>query len=384
MEKRGPQGSLRNGEAKLLRSLPRADGVVTMSGDATPDKQEEVKPHFANVVADAFDSDVLLFNGEIMPPVDWMLTGKVSQRENKRKNLVFILVTEGGSADSAFRMMRFLQEAYEKITIVVPGWCKSAGTLMCIGGHEIIFGEVGELGPLDVQITKPDELGERTSGLAVETAFEKLRQEASNLFLNILTDISESQYRITLKTASHIAAELTVGFVAPIFEKLDPVVIAEDYRSNRVAHAYAERLNFHSKTLVRHQAFDALEKLLSGYPSHGFVIDRQEAASLFRQVKPISDEVVALIDDLGADAIMPRNRTRGQSPKLEYLNDEPEQDGPKDGQAPAGTPADSGGGSVRDGDGAAELPGSTTERDGAGEDVPASEPERKNEVQPDT
>lgn len=355
-----------------------------MSDELAQGTESTAKPQFANAVADAFDADVLLFNWEIMPPVDWMFTGKVSERGNKRSNLVFILVTEGGSADSAFRMMRFLQESYENITVVVPGWCKSAGTLMCIGGNEIMFGEMGELGPLDVQITKPDELGERTSGLAVETAFEKLRQEASNLFLNILTDISESQYRITLKTASHIAAELTVGFVAPIFEKLDPVVIAEDYRSNRVAHAYAERLNFHSKALIRRQTFDALEKLLSGYPSHGFVIDRQEAASLFRQVKPISDEVVALIDDLGADAIMPRNRTRSQSPKLEYLNDEPEQDEPEGGQAPAGTPADPSGGPVRDGDRAAELPRTSKARDGSRKNVPPPKSERQDEVQPDT
>jgi hypothetical protein len=354
-------------------------------GDPPAAAEDEIEEDTAaEIVADAFDADVLIFNWEIMPPIDWMLTSKVSERAIKRKNLVFILVTEGGSADSAFRMMRFLQEAYDKITVVVPGWCKSAGTLMCIGGHEIMFGEMGELGPLDVQITKPDELGERTSGLAVETAFEKLRQEASNLFLNILTDISESQYRITLKTASHIAAELTVGFVAPIFEKLDPVVIAEDYRSNRVAHAYAERLNFHSKALVRKQTFDALEKLLSGYPSHGFVIDRQEASSLFKQVKPIADEIVALIDDLGVDAIMPRNRSRGQLPKLEYLNDEPEQAGPSSDDATAGSPADSSGGPVRDRDGTAELSRTSKARNGAGKNVTPPKPKRTDEVQPDT
>ncbi len=330
----------------------------------------------ANAVSDAMDADVFVFNWEILPPVDWMLITKVRARVSARKNLVMILTTEGGSADSAYRMMRFLQGKYERITIVVPGWCKSAGTLMCIGGHELLIGEMGELGPLDVQITKPDELGERTSGLAVETAFEKLRQEASNLFLNVMNDINDSEYRITLKTASHIASELTVGFVAPIFEKLDPVAIAEDYRSNRVAHAYAERLNLHSKALVRTQALDALEKLLSGYPSHGFVIDAKEASSLFRNVKPLSDEIVELVDLLRTDAIMPRSRARSQGPKLEYLNDEPEQDQSAiDGPSPE-SPANDGGGPLSGGGRATDLPGTPPEGAGSGENVSTPEPLR--------
>ena len=70
---------------------------------------------------------------------------------------------------------------------------------------------------------------------------------------------------------------MSVGLMAPIFEKLDPVTIAEDYRSNRLAFAYGERLNLEAKNLVRNTEIDALEKLLSGYHSHGFVIDRREA-----------------------------------------------------------------------------------------------------------
>ena len=324
----------------------------------------------SSAVADSEDADVILLNMDIFSPIDWMFINLVKARSIRRKNVVLILVTEGGDANAAFRMMRYLQQSYDRITVAVSGWCKSAGTLMAIGANVIQIGDLGELGPLDVQIAKPDELGERTSGLAVETAFEKLRQEASNLFLNLMEDISNSSYPVTLKTASHIASELTVGFVSPIFEKLDPVVIAEDYRSNRVAHAYAERLNFRSKALVRTQAFDALEKVLSGYPSHGFAIDRLEAQSLFKDVKPLSDQIVALTDAIGQDAIMPRNRGRGQTPKLEYLNDEPQQPKPEDKSASA-KPARAGGRGRGRGNGASKLSGTPSQRNGSGEDVAA-------------
>jgi len=246
----------------------------------------------ANKMADAHDADIVMFNYEILTPVDFMLIQMVSAK-TRRKNVILILTTEGGLADSAFRMMRFLQSKYERIIVVVPGWCKSAGTLMCIGAHELWIGDFGELGPLDVQIVKADEMDEQKSGLVAEAAFEKLQQEAFKFFMGFVRDVGASEYRVTLRTASDIATRMTIGVIQPIFDKLEPVTIGEDYRSNRLAQAYAEWLNTHSKNLKRSTNFDALENLLSGYPAHGFVIDAKEAGNLFRNVKPLPAEMAA-------------------------------------------------------------------------------------------
>lgn len=275
----------------------------------------------ATALGEKFDADVLVLNFEILPPVDFALMGMVAGRK-RRKNVILCLTTEGGSADSAFRMMRFLQSSYEKVVVVVPGWCKSAGTLMCIGAHELYMGDLGELGPLDVQIVKADEMDEQKSGLVAEAAFEKLQQEAFKFFMGFVREIGGSEYRVTLKTASEIATKMTIGVVTPIFDKLEPVTIGEDYRSNRLAQAYAERLNTHSKNLKRDRSLDALENLLSGYPSHGFVIDLKEASMLFKNVKPLTSEMVDVVRQLGAGSVLPRNRRQEQGPKLEFLNDE--------------------------------------------------------------
>jgi hypothetical protein len=293
----------------------------------------------ANAVARKLDADILIFNFEVWPNADWRFIQTVAQRTPRRRNLVLVIVTEGGLADSAFRMMRAVQSTYERITVVVPGWCKSAGTLMCIGAHELQIGAMGELGPLDVQIVKADEMDEQKSGVVVEAAFEKLRQEAFKHFIGIVRDLAASEYRVTLKTAFDIATRMTNGVVEPIYDKLDPVTIGEDHRSNRLALAYAERLNAHSRNMKRAPDFDAIEALLSGYPSHGFVIDLKEAQELFKNVKPISNEIAKLMVAVGIDCIIPRNRRQEQDPKVEYLNDEteeparnspaPDSDGPK-------------------------------------------------------
>jgi hypothetical protein len=105
------------------------------------------EPSAANILAEKMDADILVSNYEILPPFDFQFMGVVSSRK-RRKNVLLFLTTEGGSADSAFRMMRFLQASYERVIVAVAGWCKSAGTLMCIGAHELYIGDLGELGPL--------------------------------------------------------------------------------------------------------------------------------------------------------------------------------------------------------------------------------------------
>lgn len=192
-------------------------------------KKQQLKDE-ANKLSRKLDSDFLILNYEVLPPIDFVFVELVGGRK-RRPNVVLFLTTEGGSADAAFKMMRCLQSKYSHVTVVVCGWCKSAGTLMCIGANSLLIGPGGELGPLDVQIVKADEMDEQKSGLVAEAAFEKLQQEAYKFFMSFVRDIGGSEYRVTLKTASDIATRMTVGVISPIFDKLDPVTIGEDYRS---------------------------------------------------------------------------------------------------------------------------------------------------------
>jgi ClpP class serine protease len=94
----------------------------------------------------------------------------------RRKNAILILVTEGGDPDAAYRIARCFQEHYELFTCIVPGYCKSAGTLITIGAHELVMTDGGELGPLDIQMSKKDELWESQSGLTVAAALNALHE----------------------------------------------------------------------------------------------------------------------------------------------------------------------------------------------------------------
>ncbi len=190
----------------------------------------------ANQIAKQTDSDLLIFNFGLETGIDLALLAALTKRKLKKRNLILFLTTEGGDADTGYRMARYLQDNYECLTIVVTGWCKSAGTLMCVAANELVIADTGELGPIDVQIAKTDELGERSSGLAVEAAFEKLQQECIKMFVSHLNHIKDKTGgRITFRTAADLAAQLVTGATASIFAKIDPMAVGEDFRSNLIA-----------------------------------------------------------------------------------------------------------------------------------------------------
>jgi hypothetical protein len=287
-----------------------------------PDKSADIK-RVAGEIASSRDCDVLILNCGMDRGVHYLVQDFLKKRKVRKKNLVLIVTTEGGDPDSTYRVARCLQGIYAHITIVVAGWCKSAGTLLCIAGSELIVADTGEMGPLDIQIAKSDELGERSSGLTVEAAFEKLQAQSFELFIRNLSDIKNKiGGRITFRTAADIASQMVIGQTSDIFAKFDPVSIGEDHRANLVAEEYAVRLNLKSKNLRSGARSNGLDMLLRGYPSHSFVIDREEAKGLFLNVNAPSGQIAELLDLLGMDVVVPRSPSLNQPMRLEFLNAE--------------------------------------------------------------
>ena len=283
----------------------------------------------ANDLARSNDTDVFLYNSGIKRPWDDPIFESCCTRR-RRKNITLFLVTEGGDPDAAYRIARCFQEQYEKLTCVVPGYCKSAGTLILTGAHELVIGDAGELGPLDVQMTKKDELWETESGLTVMSALDALREKSFTVFENFFLKVKErSDNSVTFKTAAELAVKLTAGLFTPIYQQVDPIHVGEASRAQSIGWHYAARLSLSGRNITE----NSLQKLISGYPAHGFVIDRAEAETLFSTVRKPNDREDSLIKALGEKGYEP---LRKEQSIREFISDEKEVE-----NVTANTPIDS-------------------------------------------
>ncbi len=141
---------------KLLSSAPQG------SGQGKPSQWQQSLKEACEQLASAVDADLLYCRSPIYDPCDLALRSTICARSRRRKNVVLLLTTNGGSPEAAYRMARSLRRAYPagKFTVIIDWHCKSAGTLLAIGAGEIVMSEFAELGPLDIQLQKPDELAE--------------------------------------------------------------------------------------------------------------------------------------------------------------------------------------------------------------------------------
>lgn len=264
-------------------------------------------------VSASLSADILLCNSGIERDLDEDIIKRCFARK-RQKNIALILVTEGGSPDCAYRIARTFHSLYERFYCLISGYCKSAGTLVALGAHELVFGHHGELGPLDIQMAKKDELMESESGLTVMTALTALHEKALLAFEHFFVQTTiHSGGRISVRTASSIATELTKALFAPISGQVDPLHVGEAWRSMTIAKAYGERLMEKSHNFTS----DTLDTLISEYPSHGFVIDRIEAAKIFKNVRDAYTDEQRLLDSWGTAGISPM-----RSPIVRFLSKE--------------------------------------------------------------
>ena len=279
----------------------------------------------ATAIAAESSSDVYFYNGPIKRGSDFDVIRTIGQSKS-RDHATLLLVTFGGDADAAYKIARYIQDKYETFTVLVPGVCKSAGTLIAVGAHRVAFAPYGEIGPIDIQTYKTDNLAERQSGLTITESLDHLSRSAIRLHGSVFSAImKETNAVISFKTASEAASELVAGLYSPILSQIDPIEVGDKARSMRIASDYGRRLDARSKNLKD----DALETLTKTYPAHEFVIDMQEARSLFQNVRALTDEEAALVELFDRRARFPNSENEtvfsclSQAIDAEESNDSP-------------------------------------------------------------
>lgn len=92
-----------------------------------------------------------------------------------------ILETPGGSAEIVEDIVKVIRKRFHKVGMIVPGYAKSAGTIMVMAGDEILMQPSSSLGPIDAQIIQS---GKRYSAHAFLEGFKKIKEEVASGKLN--------------------------------------------------------------------------------------------------------------------------------------------------------------------------------------------------------
>jgi hypothetical protein len=294
-------------------------GKSAEQDSSQPPTQEEIRQlrsRAARLVGETYDADVILYSANIHPDYVDRLVDEVCFAD-RSETVILSLATMGGNPHAAYRLARLLQQQYERFVLLLCGKCKSAGTLIALGADSIIMGPHGQLGPLDMQTIKEDEIYLQSSVLDIRQALDAIGGYSFRFFETFLLRIvASSRGSITTQTASEIASDMASSLMEPISSQIDPLRLGEDERMMMIASEYGGRL--------APQREDAIAQLIQDYPSHGFVIDVEEAKDIF------GDDIVFSFSELEEegerapvrmfDAMwQPEARNESKPPVVEYV-----------------------------------------------------------------
>jgi hypothetical protein len=222
----------------------------------------------------------LLFGDE---PIDRGLVIALNDELNgKRFEEVDLVVhSAGGSAHAAYQAMTILRLHAKAINCNVPFWAKGAAMLLVIGSDRIILGEQAELGPLDVQVYEERAEGGGAFRSALDTLkdFEHLQTLSLESLASAMRFIA-TNYEMEQDDALRHAMAFVDVTTGALTSQLDSDTVGQCGRELAVASEYGARLLSGSSTWPPKKINEVVDQLVYGYPSHEYVVDRQELASL--------------------------------------------------------------------------------------------------------
>jgi hypothetical protein len=203
------------------------------------------------------------------------------------KKLDVFMFTCGGDTLAAFGLGRLMREFFDRVGVLIPEKCQSAGTLFALGADEIVMGKAATLTPIDPSLNSP-------LGPVVEMAPGQ-RQSVP------VSVESVAGYRSLLKEEWGLKGQALGLAFRVLAEKINPLVLGDVYRSRQQIERLARTLLNCHRTDER-SIHSIVEKLTRGLGSHDYLISRREARELLgKQVLGDDLDLEALLWDLYQD-----------------------------------------------------------------------------------
>ena len=205
------------------------------------------------------------------------LIDQIDAISSDEKRVDVLIHSTGGDPLAAWKLMSILRERFDSVGVLVPYMAFSAATLFCLGADEIVMHPHASLGPIDPQITIPQDGGKQR-----EFSFEDV-----GAFLRFLKE------EIGLSEQLH---------TTPIVEKLLSVVNAVHVggakRASELSTDVGERLlKMHMVSDEQGRAREIAEGLNKSFFAHGDAVSRTRARDLQLKVAGSNPKLENMIWD---------------------------------------------------------------------------------------
>ncbi|HJW20096.1 MAG TPA: hypothetical protein VJ571_06025 [Candidatus Nitrosotalea sp.] len=171
----------------------------------------------------------------------------------KEKKMYMLVNSTGGTLTSAYKTARTIRDCFDDITVFVPHYALSGGTLLALTGNRIKMGMMSQLSPLDVQVYHEPQ-GQQVS---VNSLFK------AQTTLNEIFSTSKAE-----------ELPYTYKYMA---ESLDPIMIEEWLGVQKEGQHYL-------REILQKSGYADIENLIQTltlrFPTHGFVIHHDNAKEI--------------------------------------------------------------------------------------------------------
>ena len=205
-----------------------------------------------------------------------MLFQCLRQREQVDR-LDLVLHTVGGSIPTAHWLCNILHAYGKHLSVLIPAKARSAGTLLCLGAHEIVMGPFAQLGPIDPQMAQRESSASGHPPVIAAEDIRAFQQMAQTWF-----GIEESEH--------------TIQVLHMLCERIFPTSLATFFRATQQVEAMTEQhLRVHLPTASPEQRHKIANYFIQGCYSHDQIITSDDAREIGLLVTSPSQQEEALL-----------------------------------------------------------------------------------------
>lgn len=252
------------------------------------------------------NSKLLVYVTSHRPGMETSIAGDILPRFTEHLDVIrkadkisLYLITNGGQTLTAWSLVNLIRSYCNKLEVIIPANCFSAGTLISLGANNIVMTKQATLGPIDPS----------TNGLfnPVVNGTNK-RAPVSVEFVNGYIEMAKKEFGI------HSQECMTQIFLK-LSEMIHPLSLGEVYRSRQQIQMLAKKLiscqNLNKKTEDK-----IIKFLCSESGSHDYAIRRKEAKERGLKIEKPNDELYNIIKSIYDDISVEFEFDNGYNPEI--------------------------------------------------------------------